>query len=226
MSVNGKKFAIGVDYGTNSVRALIVDLQDGTEIATAVSDYPTGDMGIILDRNQPTLARQSPRDYVDCFMTVVREAVELAKTASPGAKRNIRTFRRRTRGSGKIIPRSKKPTRSPRASTNSTTAISTSAAESTAPNGTGLRSGIACAKIPKSLTRRTPGSNSPTSFPAILPGTASRKRWRAASARRATKRCGIPTTAGFRPRNFSRPSSRSLSLCANGLPPTSKARTT
>ena len=47
MSVNGKKFAIGVDYGTNSVRALIVDLQDGTEIATAVSDYPTGDMGII-----------------------------------------------------------------------------------------------------------------------------------------------------------------------------------
>lgn len=85
MSVNGKKFAIGVDYGTNSVRALIVDLKDGTEIATAVSDYPTGDMGIILDRNQPTLARQSPRDYVDCFMTVVREAVELAKTASPGA---------------------------------------------------------------------------------------------------------------------------------------------
>ena len=85
MSVNGKKFAIGVDYGTNSVRALIVDLKDGTEIATAVSDYPTGDMGIILDRNQPTLARQSPRDYVECFMTVVREAVELAKTASPGA---------------------------------------------------------------------------------------------------------------------------------------------
>ena len=79
MSVNGKKFAIGVDYGTNSVRALIVDLKDGTEIATAVSDYPTGDMGIILDRNQPTLARQSPRDYVECFMTVVREAVELAK---------------------------------------------------------------------------------------------------------------------------------------------------
>ncbi len=85
MSDNGKKFAIGVDYGTNSARALVVDLADGREVATAVSDYPTGDLGIILDRNQPTLARQSPRDYVDCFMNAVKQVVELAKKAEPGA---------------------------------------------------------------------------------------------------------------------------------------------
>ncbi len=78
MSVNGKKFAIGVDYGTNSVRALVVDLTDGREIGTAVANYPTGDLGIIVDRNQPTLARQSPRDYVDCFMIAVSEAVKEA----------------------------------------------------------------------------------------------------------------------------------------------------
>ena len=80
-----KKFAIGVDYGTNSVRALIVDLADGTETATSVVNYPTGDLGIILDHNQPTLARQSPRDYVQCFCQAVREAVEKAYDATPGA---------------------------------------------------------------------------------------------------------------------------------------------
>ena len=85
MSVNGKKFAVGVDYGTNSVRALIVDLADGREIGTSVAEYPTGDLGVILDQNQPTLARQSPRDYVECFMRAVKGAVDEAKKAEPGA---------------------------------------------------------------------------------------------------------------------------------------------
>ncbi|MDD3589485.1 MAG: ribulokinase [Thermoguttaceae bacterium] len=84
MNVDEKKYAIGVDYGTNSVRALVVNLADGRELGAAVSDYPTGDLGIILDPNQPTLARQSPRDYVDCFMVAVREAVNQAKTAESG----------------------------------------------------------------------------------------------------------------------------------------------
>ncbi len=80
MNVNEKKYAIGVDYGTNSVRALIVDLADGRELGTSVANYPSGDLGIILDFAQPTLARQSPRDYIDCFMTAVRGAVEQAKS--------------------------------------------------------------------------------------------------------------------------------------------------
>jgi L-ribulokinase len=43
-------FSIGVDYGTNSVRALIVDTVDGSELATHVYSYPSGDAGILLDR--------------------------------------------------------------------------------------------------------------------------------------------------------------------------------
>ena len=37
------RFAIGVDYGTNSVRALVVDLEDGNELATHVYNYPSGE---------------------------------------------------------------------------------------------------------------------------------------------------------------------------------------
>jgi L-ribulokinase len=73
------KFAIGVDYGTNSVRALVVDLDDGNELATHVYNYPSGDAGVLLDKKDPNLARQSPADYIDGFFTSVRRAVAAAK---------------------------------------------------------------------------------------------------------------------------------------------------
>ena len=74
-----KRYAIGVDYGTNSVRALIVDVADGAEIATHVFDYPSGDAGILLDPKDPNLARQNPADYVEGFFKSVRSAVNAAK---------------------------------------------------------------------------------------------------------------------------------------------------
>ena len=72
-------FSIGVDYGTNSVRALIVDTADGSEIATHVFNYPSGDAGILLDPNDPNVARQNPADYIDGFVVSVREAVRKAR---------------------------------------------------------------------------------------------------------------------------------------------------
>lgn len=42
-------YTIGLDYGTNSVRCVIVDVTDGSEVGTAVYEYETGDAGIILD---------------------------------------------------------------------------------------------------------------------------------------------------------------------------------
>ncbi len=73
-----KQYAIGVDYGTNSVRALVVDVQDGREIATSVFDYPSGEAGILLDRGDPNLARQDPADYIEGFYQSVRGAVRAA----------------------------------------------------------------------------------------------------------------------------------------------------
>ena len=73
------KYAIGVDYGTNSVRALVVDIATGAEIATSVWDYRHGDSGIMLDAADPNLARQSPADYIEGFFTSVSEALTAAK---------------------------------------------------------------------------------------------------------------------------------------------------
>src|SRR5688572_6913517 len=50
------RYSIGVDYGTNSVRALVVDTATGEEIASHVFDFPSGDAGILLDPRDPNLA--------------------------------------------------------------------------------------------------------------------------------------------------------------------------
>jgi L-ribulokinase len=57
-------FSLGIDYGTNSVRALVVDVRDGRELGTAVINYPSGKEGILLDPRDPNLARQHPGDYL------------------------------------------------------------------------------------------------------------------------------------------------------------------
>lgn len=67
------KHTIGLDYGTNSVRGLAVDVATGQEVATAVFPYPTGDAGVHLDSADPHLARQNPADYIDGFVAVVTE---------------------------------------------------------------------------------------------------------------------------------------------------------
>ena len=37
-----KRYAIGLDYGTLSVRALLLDMDSGEEAGTAVYEYPHG----------------------------------------------------------------------------------------------------------------------------------------------------------------------------------------
>jgi L-ribulokinase len=57
-------FTLGLDYGTNSVRALIVRCSDGAEFGSAVVTYPSGAQGILLDPADGHLARQNPADYL------------------------------------------------------------------------------------------------------------------------------------------------------------------
>jgi L-ribulokinase len=81
-----RTFTIGVDYGTGSVRALVVDCADGSELGTAVCDYPSGEGGVLLDPRDPHLARQNPADYVLGLERAVNGALAAAE-AQPGFSR-------------------------------------------------------------------------------------------------------------------------------------------
>jgi L-ribulokinase len=61
------------------LRALVVDVADGSEIGTYVYNYPSGEAGILLDSRDPNLARQNPADYIEGFYVSVKRAVNAAK---------------------------------------------------------------------------------------------------------------------------------------------------
>jgi len=69
---------LGLDFGTNSVRALVADVSDGTELGTWVHDYARGEAGILLS-SDPNLARQHPADYLEGTAAAVRGALENAR---------------------------------------------------------------------------------------------------------------------------------------------------
>ena len=76
-------YTIGLDYGTNSARALVVDCKDGREIGTAVVDYPSGHQGILLDSTDHHLARQSPADYLHVAEKTIVQALQAARSNDP-----------------------------------------------------------------------------------------------------------------------------------------------
>src|SRR5208282_730403 len=79
------QYTIGLDYGTNSVRALMVNVANGSEVATSVWGYEHGEAGVILSRD-PNLARQHPADYLKGAEVTIKKA--LAE-----AKKNVRGFK-------------------------------------------------------------------------------------------------------------------------------------
>lgn len=86
MNTKQKRYAIGVDFGTNSVRALVVDLENGAELPSASFAYPSGEDGIVVSAKDPQLARQHPADYLDGLLDVVAKAVKKAASADKAFK--------------------------------------------------------------------------------------------------------------------------------------------
>ncbi|HUU18864.1 MAG TPA: ribulokinase [Sedimentisphaerales bacterium] len=74
-------YTIGLDYGTNSVRSLLVDVSNGNESGTAVYEYETGEAGIILDSADHNLARQNPADYLEGIEVTIKAAIAEARKA-------------------------------------------------------------------------------------------------------------------------------------------------
>ena len=73
--MSGPSYAIGVDFGTESGRALLLDLNNGEELAVSVVAYPSG----VIDRTLPPTGEQLPHDWAlqdpDDWVTVLGTAI-------------------------------------------------------------------------------------------------------------------------------------------------------
>lgn len=69
-----EKYVIGLDYGSDSARALVVNAHNGTVLATSVKYYPRWKEGKYCN---PAINqyRQHPQDYIDVLIASVREAL-------------------------------------------------------------------------------------------------------------------------------------------------------
>ncbi len=79
------KYTIGLDYGSDSVRSLIVNVETGEEVASVVFEYPRWKKGMYCDpaRNQ---FRQHPLDYLEGLECTIVEAL---KQAPAGVAENV-----------------------------------------------------------------------------------------------------------------------------------------
>lgn len=69
-----KKYVIGIDYGTDSVRVVIVNALNGDEITSVVKAYPRWATGKFCDPSKDQY-RQHPLDYIESMEYAVKEAL-------------------------------------------------------------------------------------------------------------------------------------------------------
>jgi len=69
-----EKIVLGLDFGSDSVRALAVNAQDGTEMSSAVAYYPRWSEGRFNEPSENQF-RHHPMDYIESMTTAVRETV-------------------------------------------------------------------------------------------------------------------------------------------------------
>lgn len=90
-----ENYVIGIDYGTDSVRSLLIDAADGSEIASAVFHYPRWKDGLYCNAADNKF-RQHPLDYIEGLEQTVRSCL---LQAGPAAARHIRAISIDTTGS-------------------------------------------------------------------------------------------------------------------------------
>ena len=88
-------FVIGVDYGTDSVRSLIVNAANGNEIASSVFFYPRWKAGLYCSPAENSW-RQHPKDYIEGLEQTIRTCLT---QAGPAVAAGIRAISVDTTGS-------------------------------------------------------------------------------------------------------------------------------
>jgi L-ribulokinase len=72
-----ESYVLGLDYGSDSCRAVLIDAACGSEAGCAVMHYPRWSKGLYC-RPADNQFRQHPQDYIDVLEGTVREAVSMA----------------------------------------------------------------------------------------------------------------------------------------------------
>jgi len=80
-SLEISNLVIGVDYGTDSVRALLVDTNTGQELATSVFDYPRWKNGLYCN-SEKNQFRQHPLDYIEGMEFTIRDILQKVPQAA------------------------------------------------------------------------------------------------------------------------------------------------
>ena len=89
------QYVIGVDYGTDSVRSIIVNAHNGNEIASSIFYYPRWKDGLYCDASLNQF-RQHPLDYIEGLEHTVRSSLQ---QAGPAVAANIKAISIDTTGS-------------------------------------------------------------------------------------------------------------------------------
>lgn len=84
--MNKTKYVIGIDYGSDSVRSIIVNAATGEEISTAIHYYKRWQQGLFCNSSSNQF-RQHPLDYIDGLENTIKEC--LAKVAHLDVAKNI-----------------------------------------------------------------------------------------------------------------------------------------
>jgi L-ribulokinase len=68
-------FVIGVDFGTDSVRSVLINVSDGKEVASSVFSYPRWKDGLFCDATINQF-RQHPLDYVEGLEATIKDCLQ------------------------------------------------------------------------------------------------------------------------------------------------------
>jgi L-ribulokinase len=91
-------FVIGVDYGTDSVRSMIVNAINGQEIASSVFYYPRWKDALYCDASANQF-RQHPLDYIEGLEDTIKRCL---LQAGPNVAANVKGISVDTTGSTPI----------------------------------------------------------------------------------------------------------------------------
>ena len=82
------KYSIGFDFGTNSCRAILVNIRNGKEECYYIYKYKLGENGVLTSIKDPLLARQNPIEYFNSLIVCTKKILKKIKIKKSNFNKN------------------------------------------------------------------------------------------------------------------------------------------